>query len=139
MLGRWYFSGDGVEKNIVKAVEWLQGPAEDGVVDAQALLSVCYDYGGILVKNKEKAVEWCRKAAEGGSALAQYFMGMRYEAGSGVERSREKALEWYTKAAEQNDNDAKKAIKRILSDGMYNAILAKSILAGVGLAFKFSS
>jgi TPR repeat protein len=81
--------------------KWLQKAAEQGNVNAQNSLGVCYDNGEGAEQDHKKAFEWYKKAAEQGLADAQNSLGACYDNGVGVKQDYEKAFEWYKKAAEQ--------------------------------------
>jgi len=100
-LGVCYAKGEGVEKDLKKAVEWFTSAAEQGDVDAQARLGFCYDKGEGVEKDLKKAAEWYKRAAEQGHAVAQNNLGVCYDQGKGVERDLKKAAEWYKRAGEQ--------------------------------------
>jgi len=51
---------------IPKDFQDLLAKAEQGNVDAQYILGVCYQYGDGVGKDEKKAVEWYMKAAEQG-------------------------------------------------------------------------
>ena len=105
-LGVCYEKGDGIEKNLTKAVEWYEKAAAQGDANAQCNLGYCYEVGLGVEKNIYKAVEWYEKAVAQGHARAQNNLGVCYEFGKGVEKNIHKAVEWYKKAAEQGDATA---------------------------------
>ena len=138
-LGECYYYGKGVASNYETAMLWyvsaakggnldaqdalikndiqrLTKAAEQGQVDAQYKLGICYEYGRGVIKNLEIAVQWYAKAAEQGNAFAQDRLGQCYEYGKGVIKNLEIAIEWYRKAANGGDDDAKIAIKRLVSN-----------------------
>ncbi len=91
--------------------------AEQGDIDAQCNLGLCYENGDGVEQSYEQAVKWYTKAAEQGHAGAQCMLGECYETGDGVKQSYEEAVKWYTKVAEQGGEAAKlaqNALKRIL-------------------------
>ena len=67
-----YDNGRGVKQDYIKAVEWYQRAAEQGVADAQYNLGVMYYNGQGVKQDYIKAVEWYQKAAEQGHAEAQF-------------------------------------------------------------------
>ncbi len=85
-------------KNYTLAFKWWKKAAEQGVVDAQYKVGLCYFGGDGVGKNSDKAKEWFYKAAQQGHAEAQYKYGLWY-AGS-------EELKWLRKAAEQGHVDA---------------------------------
>ena len=105
-LGVCYYYGNGVEKDLTKAVEWFTKAAEQGYVSAQYNLGYCYENGDGIDKSLTKAVEWYTKAANQGDADAQCNLGICYYNGNGVEKGLAKAVGWFTKAAEQGHTQA---------------------------------
>ena len=113
-IGMSYRLGDGVEKDMVKAVAWFRRAAEHveqnhtpsphGVL-AMVMLGACYEDGEGVKKDAGEAVKWYRKAAEfeylKESAAAMVMLGMCYENGKGVEKDAGKAVKLYWKAAEK--------------------------------------
>ena len=63
-LGWCYSSGDGVDKNQVKAVEWFRKAAEQGNAEGQSLLATCYSYGIGVEENLDEALKWYQKLIE---------------------------------------------------------------------------
>ncbi len=105
-LGYMYKSGQGVEQDYVKAVEWYRKAAEQGYALAQCNLGVCYANGQGVKQDYTEAVKWYRKAAEQGYARAQRNLGGCYYKGEGVKQDYSEAAKWYRKAAEQGNASA---------------------------------
>ena len=101
-----YLKGDGVEKNVEKAVYWWQKAADAGNSAAQFNLAICYLKGDGVEKDVEKAVYWWQKAADAGDSTAQYRLAFCYLKGEGIEKDVEKAVYWWQKAADTGDSDA---------------------------------
>jgi len=70
-LGLSYYKGDGVPKDIEKAIYWFTKAAEQGQALAQNGLGCCYYKGEGVPKDLKKAVYWWTKAADQGQAEAQ--------------------------------------------------------------------
>lgn len=70
-LAKLYYNGDGVAKDDVKAAEWYQKAAIQGIAFAQYKLGAMYDKGEGVPKDAAKAVEWWEKAAAQGNGAAQ--------------------------------------------------------------------
>ena len=60
-----------IEKDYKKAFEYLKKAAEQGHVDAQYCVGVCYAGGVGVEKNLNKAIEYLKKAADQGSDAAK--------------------------------------------------------------------
>jgi TPR repeat protein len=102
-LARAYNRGEGVTKDISKAVEYTRAAAEKGYPPAETALGSFYGRGIGVPKDSEKAIYWYRKAAEEGYPLAQFAMAGFYEGGTIVRKDMGKAIEWLKKAADQGD------------------------------------
>lgn len=101
-LGWMYDKGDGVPKDVTKAVKWYQKAAAQGQMLAQFKLGWIYDKGDGFPRDAAKAVEWYQKSAAQGYASAQYSLGGMYYKGDGAPKDAAKAAEWFQKAATQD-------------------------------------
>jgi|GEM_PF-6262784 len=109
-LGVCYERGDGVNKNLEKAVLWYKKAAEMNYAKAQHNLGVCYYNGMGIAKDENEAARLFGLAAEQGNMYAQFNLGICYYQGIGVERDTFKAVDWFRKAAAQGHPEAKKAL-----------------------------
>jgi len=89
------------EKQYVKALEYFQLAADQGLADAQNYLGNMYFNGYGVEKSYQKAAEYYQLAANQGSAKAQYILGLMYEIGYDGKQSYQKALEYFQLAADQ--------------------------------------
>lgn len=90
-LGWLYQYGEGVEKDIRKALEWYEKAAKQGSSQAQVNIAVIYDEGVDVPENNELAIEWYKKAAGQGHDTALLNLGVNYWKGEGVEQNYEEA------------------------------------------------
>ena len=97
-LGYIYETGDGVEQDGAKAVEWYTKAADSGHTDAMNYLGYIYEHGDVVEQDVAKAVGWYTKAADLGNTDAINSLGYMYAEGYGVEQDNDKALEWYVKS-----------------------------------------
>jgi TPR repeat protein len=111
LLGRLYFSGNGVKEDPAKAMQLfreidpLEGPiygltslAEEGNLDAIMTLAELYGYQGEM----EKSFQWVSKAAQTGNPEAIFYLGRFHEVGAGgVQEDIDEAVRLYKKAAEE--------------------------------------
>lgn len=65
-MGRIYFRGQEVKKNLNEAVKLFRLAAEQGFVRAQYNLGVIYQKGLGVTKDHQEAVKWFKRAAEQG-------------------------------------------------------------------------
>ncbi len=105
-LGSMYHKGEGIPKDLAKAVEWYQKAATQGDAFAQSALGGMYHKGEGVPEDVAKAIEWYQKAAAQGNASAQFNLGFMYYRGKGVSNDVPRAAEWYQKAAAQGDGPA---------------------------------
>ena len=97
MLGNRYYKGDGIEKDFVKAVEWLWKAVAQKNPWAMLELGRCYDMGKGVRRSSVKAVKLYQKAAEMGIFVAQFQLSLCYHFGHGVQRDPIQARMWYLK------------------------------------------
>ena len=119
-LGKMYFHGAGVVRDVSEAVRWFRLAADQGVAGATSELGFMYRFGLGVRQDEtestklqqaaaekgnptddEEAIRWFRKAAEGGYARAQWSFGNLYESGIEVPQDAKEAFRWYHEAARQ--------------------------------------
>ena len=83
------------------AVKWYTRAADNGNVQAQFHLAMCYEHNKGVERDLVRAAKWFTKAAEKEHAEAQFHLGRFFYNGTGVTQSYEKAVNWYSKVAEQ--------------------------------------
>jgi len=65
-LGKRYRTGDGVPKDVARAVEWIRKASELGNASAQSIMGTMYAEGEGVPKDAAKAVDmWRRAGAQG--------------------------------------------------------------------------
>ena len=111
--GLLLMSGQGVPKDIAKAVPLFRDAADKGIVIAQNALGYLYAQGLGVPKDNELSLSWYRKAAEQGAPNAQLMLGIAYEEGVIVKQDLEQAAMWYRKAAAFGVEDAKKRLAEL--------------------------
>jgi len=116
-VGKMYFGGAAVGRDLSEAVRWFRVAADQGVAGAMSELGFMYRFGlGVGANDKESArllqaaaekgaptgdedgIRWFREAAEGGYARAQWSFGALYESGKGVPKDANEAFRWYHRA-----------------------------------------
>lgn len=129
-LGVLFECGEGVAKDMDKAIYWLELSAKQGDIGAMQELAGIYEDDECGVYDKDKSEYWlkeferaefirCKKAAEQGNASEQSILGDYYANGKGIGVYPEKADFWYKqafsgfkKAAEQGDDRAQIEVAR---------------------------
>lgn len=106
-IGKRWLTGEGCDVDEKKAFECFRQAANQGHIEAQYQLSICYDRGQGVRRSITEAAKWCQMAAYGGHAQAQSEIGYCYEYGQGVVRNIKEAVRWYEIASEQGNIEAK--------------------------------
>ncbi len=115
-LGFSYQEGQGVRKDLKKAMGWYEKSARSGYDSAQLNLGILF---ALRFKNFRKAVEFYRLAAAQGNVDAQFNLGLYYEEGRpGVPVDRRKGFDWYLKAAQGGHVKAQHAVGYCYHEGL---------------------
>lgn len=117
MLGKCFYFGYGVKKDLKKAFELYSLAASQNIPEAVNGLGVCYLNGRGTKQDFDKAAECFRKAADEGLPVAQANLADCYVYGNGVEQNYRTAMEWYEKAADQDYAPAAFNIGRLYYNG----------------------
>ena len=96
-----YSQGEGVDKDLAKAADWLSVAAQRGDARAQYLAGVNYLTGNGVPKDPERSAALFGEAALQDHARAQYQLGEAFANGTGVPKDLSWASRWYGKAAQQ--------------------------------------
>lgn len=70
LLGR-----EGLAKNPVKAAEWMEKAAKQGLLEAQVVMAAMYDRGLGVKQDVKKATGWYEKAAKQGHGASLAILG----------------------------------------------------------------
>jgi len=142
--GLRFKNGNGVRRDLPKALAWfrkaaeqghaharrelgryhgntvqlIREAAEQGEADSQCALAQCYLDGCGIRKNPQNAILYYRKAAEQGNAEAFYGLGICHEEGSGVENDPNEAVKWYRKAADMGHANAQVKLGQCYGNGV---------------------
>jgi hypothetical protein len=117
-VGRCYLEGVGVPPSRSQGARWLERAANQGYVEAQALLATLFIHGlaadagdghlgaanlfaadTTVAPDYAAAERWARRAADGGSADGQALLAFILTSGPEDRRNPDEALEWYRKSA----------------------------------------
>ncbi|MBF0195503.1 MAG: sel1 repeat family protein [Magnetococcales bacterium] len=113
-LGAMYLNGQGVEKNVEKAINWFRLAAEQGLVVAQHNLGTLYLQGAdSMPSDPLEAAHWFTKAAMQGNPRSQYSLGALYFEGLGVEKNLEKAYIWISLSLQAVPDDKQKEVRQV--------------------------
>lgn len=101
-LGKMLLNGDGVEKDIPKAIEWLKQAAVEENEFAEYALGRLYLKGEEVEKDVFAAEEYLLKSASRGNKYAAYLLGKEYLSGENFGKDAMKAVEYLELAAEKD-------------------------------------
>lgn len=94
-IGLLYKNGQGVEKNITKAIEFFKQVSKFNNSDAFYYIGLCYFEGDENDINYTKAIKYFNKSAKLSNSMAIYQLGVCYYDGKGFERNFTKAIELF--------------------------------------------
>ncbi len=129
-LGVMYETGQGVPRNLERAVELYHKAAEMGIREAQALYGISLRMGkGGLEPNLVQAETWLRRAALQGDIEAAVILGdMNGRGNDDMPPSYIEAARWYRFAAEKGHAGAARALGMLYLGGLG---VAQSLEEGV--------
>ena len=89
-----------IDDDYKEAVKWYRKAAEQGHVESQFNLGVCYHNGDGVRKNYKKVVAWYSKAAANQNFPGAFYnLAICFEEGKGVKKDPVQAVKLYKKAA----------------------------------------
>lgn len=97
-IGFRYYRGEGVKKDVNKALKWIQRAAEQGDAKAQNNLGWMLMEGDGVQHDFNKAAYWLNSAAEQGLPVAMSQLADLYKTGKGVECDTTRAEALYQRA-----------------------------------------
>lgn len=80
-------------------IKSIETSAQQGDVQAQCQLAICYGKGTGVRQDYQKAFQWAWKAAQQNSAEGQYLVAACYYQGKGVKLDLKEAFKWFSKSA----------------------------------------
>ena len=116
-LGRVYYDGREVNRDLEVAFGWLLKAAKQGHADAQYNTGRCYFHGRGVPRDKKIGLSWFYEAALQDHQQATYTLGDMYFLGQGIEINHAEAIKWFSKSAARGDKGAQFKIARILEIG----------------------
>lgn len=111
-LGVMFYYGEGVSKDLSKAVNWIRKAAEQENADALYELGVMYERGEGVPQDDFEAAKWFRRAIKQGNNY-HYLFGTVDEYSGRID----KAIVRYKRAAELGDTQAQHKLASIYSNG----------------------
>ena len=105
-LGVDYQRGEGVPKDIQKAIYWYPKAINQENPKAMRNLGLLYKNGKEVPQDYQKALELFLRSAQLGNDGAMNTLAIMYEDGLGVARDLDEAVKWYQKAADKGNTKA---------------------------------
>ena len=109
-----YLKGDRIQKDIKKAICFLDMAVKQNDYKASYLLGMIYLLSEYHVQNKMLAKNYLEFAAKSGHTRAMFNLATMYFDGDGIEKSREKAIYWFKKAEKNGSESAIEMLKTLL-------------------------
>ena len=117
-LGKMFLNGDGVEKDISKAIDWLKQAAMEENEFAKYALGRLYLKGEEVEKDTVAAEEYLLKAAKHGNKYAEYVLGKEYLRGENFPKDEQKAIDYLKRSAGKGFDFAEYTLGRIYLFGL---------------------
>lgn len=118
LLGRKYMRGDGVERDINKAVKWFTQAAQKNHLKASYELAKIYFEGKDEIETDfSLSAKWLLEPALRGNDDAQYKLGILYLNGQGVAKNPSQARDWLSKSASQDNVYALSRLGTLYAEG----------------------
>jgi len=115
---KYAFGEDGLPRDDVKAVEWYQKAAAQGLAKAETNLGDMYLNGrGGFDKDPVQALSWYLKAADQNFPDAQFRLGYMFESGTGVAKDMPRAVKLFSAAADENYPQAQYKLGTMFESG----------------------
>ncbi|HTN95196.1 MAG TPA: tetratricopeptide repeat protein [Gallionella sp.] len=112
-LATKYEDGNGMPRDMGKAIALYRQAAERGYVQAQTYLGVIYDKGRGVQQDDAEAIRWYRLAAEKDDPQSQFNLGVFLIKGRGTEKNEKEGWDLIRKAAGNGYKPASAALLRV--------------------------
>lgn len=112
-LGRIYMGGFGIERDMDKAVYWMERASKQNAVRPMVMLGCCYQDNTYGIADGNRALYWFNRAIEAGDYSCYSNIGNMYADGTVLCRDIDKAVSYWTKAAECGCVDAQEYLSSV--------------------------
>jgi TPR repeat protein len=112
-----FADGNGVTRDLERAVFWYQRAAMHGFPPAQYRLAVLYERGTGMTADRERAKIWYRRAAEQGHLKAMHGLAALLASGNDGVRDYAAAITWFKEAARRGLADSQFDLGMLYSKG----------------------
>lgn len=116
-MGTLYRNGQGVGRDLRRAMDWFRKSADQGLAGAQWDLGYMYAEGIAQPRDEVLARRWLESAVAQGPAQMQWDYAMMLADGTLLTRRLDEAERWYTLAAAQGGSDLPSRLARVYAGG----------------------
>ena len=116
-LGRCYFNGFGVEKDIDQSIANYKTAAEKGMSSAELMLGFIYQDDRFEPYDSNESIQWYKRAASHKQNWAAMQLGNIYQSGVLGEQNDSLAMYWYREAADHGLPQAQFVIGKCYLEG----------------------
>lgn len=110
-MGRAYRDGKGVEKDLIKAADWMRKAVDKNPTWKNELFDILWTIG--TPESHKEMISISMEYVESGDGAIMARLGRAYRDGKGVEKDLDKAAEWMRKAMDKGVLWAKKELSQI--------------------------
>ncbi len=128
-LGEFYYIGQGIKRDYVKALKYYRLAAKQNHPQAQFALARMYHHGQGTLQNYQQAVKYYKLAAHQGNVQAQNQLGTLYANGKAIAQNNVFAHMWLNLATAAGDENAVKARNEIAKIMTIDEIITAQNLA----------
>jgi TPR repeat protein len=117
-LGKAYYYGKKIEKNLARAFDYFMRAALAGNASSQNNIGTLFRRGVGVTQDFELAIEWYKKAANQNLPRAQWNLGTLYLSDEMSQKDISQGIAWLKKSASQNYGPALRALGRCYLTGV---------------------
>lgn len=117
VLGKRYYSGDGVARDYSKAIRYFKDAAFGDNSEGMYYFAWCYAYGQGVQQDSIRAELWAKRAISKGEYSAYYLLGNMYTNGVSVSNNPYLGAYWYELGDEKRIASCQIALGRIYEKG----------------------
>lgn len=117
LLGEIYYEGDGVIRDLRRAMGYFLHDAERGMPDAMYNAAVAYAQGLGTARQADSAFCWARRGAEADHAGCMLLLSSCYYQGVGTAVDKAAAFRWAYRAANSGEPEAMQVVASFLASG----------------------
>ena len=130
-IGKMYLHGNGVTKNVTKAIIFLEKAERQDSLEAIKTLTVIYEQGKVVEKNYSRAIELAQKGVDLGDTQSFNNLGVYYMNGMGTTQNSQEGVKYMAMAAVMG---SPAAMYNMASQYYYGKVIQKDYLQSFNLS-----